>query len=107
MLSGFSSVSAIHSQIQQDIIVEVQCCSQWLSRLTPNHHRHCKTHKTPSLNTSQAPQGLRYDQIDGVDMQDFKEPLYLTDKPRRIEDTRTEEQRKYPQLFRHAQQDKH
>ena len=25
------------------------------------------------------------------------------DKPRRVEDTRTEEERRYPELFRHAQ----
>jgi len=36
-------------------------------------------------------------------MQDFKEPLYLMDKPRQVADTRTDEQRRYPELFRHAQ----
>lgn len=33
-------------------------------------------------------------------LQDFREPLYLKDKPVRIEDTRSEEERKYPELFR-------
>ena len=33
--------------------------------------------------------------------QDFKEPLYLTDVPVRIEDDRTEEEKRYPELFRH------
>ena len=33
-------------------------------------------------------------------MQNFREPLYLKDKPVRVEDTRTEEERKYPELFR-------
>lgn len=32
--------------------------------------------------------------------QDFREPLYLTDKPVVYQDTRTEEERRYPQLFR-------
>lgn len=32
--------------------------------------------------------------------QDFREPLYLKDKGVRVEDTRTDEERKYPQLFR-------
>lgn len=32
--------------------------------------------------------------------QDFREPLYLTDKPVVYKDTRTEEERRYPQLFR-------
>lgn len=31
----------------------------------------------------------------------YREPLLLTDKPVRIEDTRSEEERKYPTLFRH------
>ena len=35
-------------------------------------------------------------------VQDFVEPLYLTDKPSIILDTRTEEQQKYPELFRHV-----
>jgi len=30
----------------------------------------------------------------------FREPLYLSDKPVRLEDTRTEEEKKYPELFR-------
>lgn len=34
-------------------------------------------------------------------LQDFKEPLYLTDVPVRIEDDRTEEEKRYPELFRH------
>lgn len=34
--------------------------------------------------------------------QDFREPLYLTDKPVVYKDTRTEEERRYPQLFRWA-----
>ena len=33
-------------------------------------------------------------------LQQFREPLYLKDKPVRIEDTRSEEECKYPQLFR-------
>ena len=33
--------------------------------------------------------------------QDFREPLYLLDKPVWVEDTRSEEERKYPELFRH------
>ena len=33
-------------------------------------------------------------------MQNFREPLYLKDKPVRVEDTRSEEERKYPELFR-------
>jgi len=32
--------------------------------------------------------------------ENFREPLLLTDTPVRIEDTRTEEERKYPTLFR-------
>ncbi|GAB4818813.1 hypothetical protein N2152v2_005859 [Parachlorella kessleri] len=32
---------------------------------------------------------------------DFREPLYLLDKPVWVEDTRSEEERKYPELFRH------
>lgn len=32
--------------------------------------------------------------------QNFREPLLITDTPRRIEDTRTDEERKYPTLFR-------
>lgn len=32
--------------------------------------------------------------------QDFREPLYLLDKPVVLQDTRTEEEKKYPQLFR-------
>jgi hypothetical protein len=35
-----------------------------------------------------------------VGMQKFREPLYLNDKPVRMEDTRSEEERKYPELFR-------
>uniref|UniRef100_A0A1D1ZXM2 Cupin-like domain-containing protein n=1 Tax=Auxenochlorella protothecoides TaxID=3075 RepID=A0A1D1ZXM2_AUXPR len=31
----------------------------------------------------------------------FREPLYLTDVPVRLEDDRTEEEKKYPELFRH------
>ena len=38
----------------------------------------------------------------GIALQDFFEPLYLKDKPRRIVDTRTEEQQKYPELFKHV-----
>jgi hypothetical protein len=33
-------------------------------------------------------------------VQNFREPLYLKDKPVRVEDTRSEEERKYPELFR-------
>jgi hypothetical protein len=33
-------------------------------------------------------------------VQSFREPLYLRDKPVRVEDTRSEEERKYPELFR-------
>ena len=33
-------------------------------------------------------------------MQEFREPLYLLDRPVWIEDTRSEEERKYPELFR-------
>lgn len=33
-------------------------------------------------------------------LQDFREPLYLTDKPVVLQDTRTEEERRYPELFR-------
>lgn len=36
----------------------------------------------------------------GLDVQNFREPLYLKDKPVRLEDTRSEEERKYPELFR-------
>lgn len=32
--------------------------------------------------------------------QDFREPLYLLDRPVRLADTRTEEERRYPELFR-------
>ena len=32
--------------------------------------------------------------------QNFREPLYLLDTPVRVEDTRNEEERKYPELFR-------
>lgn len=32
--------------------------------------------------------------------QDFREPLYLLDKPVWVEDTRSEEEKKYPELFR-------
>ncbi len=32
--------------------------------------------------------------------QNFREPLYLKDHPVCVEDTRSEEERKYPQLFR-------
>ncbi|KAI7844155.1 hypothetical protein COHA_002290 [Chlorella ohadii] len=35
-----------------------------------------------------------------LNKQDFREPLYLTDKPVVYKDTRTEEERRYPQLFR-------
>lgn len=34
-------------------------------------------------------------------LQDFREPLYLTDTAVQLEDTRSAEERKYPQLFRH------
>jgi hypothetical protein len=34
-------------------------------------------------------------------LQNFREPLYLTDKPLQLPDTRTEEEIKYPELFRH------
>lgn len=34
-------------------------------------------------------------------VQDFREPLYLTDKPLQLPDTRTEEEMRYPELFRH------
>lgn len=34
-------------------------------------------------------------------IQDFREPLYLHDKPVWIKDTRSEEQIKYPELFQH------
>ena len=33
--------------------------------------------------------------------QDFREPLYLTDTTTQLEDVRSAEERKYPQLFRH------
>ena len=36
-------------------------------------------------------------------LQDFREPLYLLDKPVVLQDTRTEEEKKYPQLFRWVQ----
>lgn len=36
-----------------------------------------------------------------VALQDFREPLYLTDTITQIEDVRSPEERKYPQLFRH------
>lgn len=36
-----------------------------------------------------------------VASQDFREPLYLTDTTTQIEDVRSPEERKYPQLFRH------
>ena len=36
--------------------------------------------------------------------QDFHEPLYLTDVPVQIEDTRSAEEQKYPELFRHKLQ---
>lgn len=32
--------------------------------------------------------------------QDFREPLYLTDKPVVLQDTRTDEEKRYPELFR-------
>lgn len=35
-------------------------------------------------------------------LQNFKDPLYLMDKPVIITDKRTEEQRKYPEFFQHA-----
>lgn len=34
-------------------------------------------------------------------VQDFREPLYLTDTTTQLEDVRSPEERKYPQLFRH------
>ena len=34
-------------------------------------------------------------------VQDYREPLYLRDAPLRIPDTRSEEERKYPEFFRH------
>ncbi|BDA49058.1 probable hypoxia-inducible factor 1-alpha inhibitor [Coccomyxa sp. Obi] len=34
-------------------------------------------------------------------LQNFREPLYLTDKPLQLPDNRTEEEIKYPELFRH------
>jgi len=34
-------------------------------------------------------------------MQDFREPLYLTDKPVRLLDNRTDEELRYPELFQH------
>ena len=34
-------------------------------------------------------------------MQDFREPLYLTDKPLQLPDTRTDEELRYSELFRH------
>lgn len=37
-------------------------------------------------------------------LQDFREPLYLTDKPVVYKDTRTEEEKRYPQLFRRVGQ---
>ena len=36
-----------------------------------------------------------------VSLQDFREPLYLTDITTQIKDVRSAEERKYPQLFRH------
>ena len=36
-----------------------------------------------------------------MSLQDFREPLYLTDSTTQIKDMRTAEERKYPQLFRH------
>ena len=36
-----------------------------------------------------------------VSLQDFREPLYLTDTTTQIKDMRSAEERKYPQLFRH------
>ena len=36
-----------------------------------------------------------------VSLQDFREPLYLTDTTIQIKDMRSAEERKYPQLFRH------
>lgn len=36
-----------------------------------------------------------------VSLQDFREPLYLTDTTVQIKDVRSAEERKYPQLFRH------
>ena len=33
-------------------------------------------------------------------VQDFREPLYLLDRPVWVEDTRSEEERRYPELFR-------
>lgn len=34
-------------------------------------------------------------------VQDFREPLYLRDAPLHIPDTRSQEERKYPEFFRH------
>ena len=34
-------------------------------------------------------------------MQAFREPLYLQDRPVQLPDTRSEEEVKYPELFRH------
>jgi len=31
--------------------------------------------------------------------QNFREPLYLTDRPLLLPDTRTDEQRRFPELF--------
>ena len=33
--------------------------------------------------------------------QDFREPLYLTDKVLQLPDTRSDEDLRYPELFRH------
>ena len=35
-----------------------------------------------------------------LDLQKFREPLYLLDKPVQVQDDRTDEERKYPELFR-------
>ena len=37
-------------------------------------------------------------------LQDFREPLYLTDIPVQLEDKRSAEEKKYPELFRHKLQ---
>ena len=34
-------------------------------------------------------------------MQSFREPLYLKDRPVQLPDPRTEEEIRYPELFRH------
>ena len=37
-------------------------------------------------------------------VQGFREPLYLTDKPMVYTDCRTEEEKRYPEFFRHQTQ---